>query len=344
MRALSKVRPGPGGLAHVEIPVPEPGPGEVRLRVRMAGLCGTDMQIWRDQSGYGQRIALPRVLGHEMVGTVDKLGAGVDGVRVGELVSVESHLPCWGCKACRTGRAHVCARTRYPGVDFDGGFAEFVTVPASIVWVNPPGTPLERASLMEPLGIAVHAALEGSGVQGQTVLVNGCGPIGLMNVAVARHFGASRVIAVEPNALRRRAAEALGADLVLDPSAVDVPAAVRQATAGEGAEVVFEYTGHPDGVRNTFAMVGQLGQVRWCASPSGEMPFNFGSWKRARPTIFNIHGRRLWDTWTQTARLVADPGFDLRPVISHTLPLAEAQSAFTLVDQGQAIKPVIVCG
>ena len=343
MLTLSKVQRGVGGLAITQREVRTPAPGEMLVKVHAAGVCGTDLQVYHDVGSYAQRVKLPTVLGHEMCGTVVEVGPLVERVKVGDLVSLESHIPCWSCRACLTGRAHVCPQTRYPGIDIDGAFAEYITVPASIAWRNPPGTSPQMAALLEPLGIAVHATLEGGGVAGQSVVVNGCGPIGLMNVAVARHFGAHRLIAVDPNPLRRAAAEQMGADRVVDPGAESPEAVVRSLTRGEGAQAVFEYSGHPDGLRNSFAMVAPLGHVRWCATPSKPVEFDFGAWRKGRPTIHNIHGRRLWDTWEQTAPLLYDGRIDLTPVVSHRVPLAEAGRAFELILAGQAIKPLIVC-
>lgn len=343
MLALSKVAAGPGGLAirHCEPRAPEAG--EILLKVIAAGVCGTDMQIYHGYGTFAQRVKLPTTLGHEMCGTVVQTGTGVTRVKVGDLVSLESHIPCGECIACRTGRAHVCPSTRYPGIDIDGTFAEYVTVPESIAWVNPAGTDPEMAALLEPLGIAVHATMEGMGVCGKSVVVNGCGPIGLMNVAVARHFGADKVFAFDPNTKRRELAVQLGADAAWDPTATQAAQVIKDATHGLGADVVFEYTGNPQGVLNTFAMVGSLGDVRWCATPAQPMEFDFGMWRKARPTIYNIHGRRLWTTWELAAPLVYGNKIDLAPIASHRIDLADGVKAFELIVQGQAIKPLIIC-
>ena len=343
MKTLSKVQRGIGGLAVVEKAPREPGPGEMLVKVSAAGVCGTDMSVYHDAGSYAQRVKIPTVLGHEMAGTVMQVGAGVDRVRVGDLVSIDSHIPCWNCRACTTGRAHVCPNTRYPGLDIDGAFAEYVTLPASIAWVNPPGTDPKLAALLEPLGIAVHATLEGHGVAGQTVVVNGCGPIGLMNIAVARRFGARRIIAVDPNPARRRTAETMGADIVVDPLTENPIQRVRDMTDGDGADVVFEYTGQAAGVHNCFGMVGALGEVRWCATPSKPMEFDFDIWRKRRPTIHNIHGRRFWQTWDVAAPLVYQHQIDLTPIASHELPLADAARAFDLILAGEAVKPLILC-
>jgi len=210
--ALSKTADGVGGLALTEHDVPEPGPGEIRIKVAAAGICGTDMQIYHWAPRMARRMALPRILGHEVSGSVDAIGDGVERVAIGDHVSLESHIFCGACEPCRRGRAHLCEATRYPGIDIDGAFAEYLVVPASIAWRNPKTLPHEVAAMLEPLGIAVHACLEGSGVKDQSVLVNGCGPIGLMAVTAARALGAARIAAADPNPLRRGQALKMGAD------------------------------------------------------------------------------------------------------------------------------------
>src|SRR3979490_49590 len=217
MLALCKIEGIEGGIALRDVPMPEPGPGEIRLKVAAAGICGTDMQIYKWAPRMARRMKLPRVLGHEMSGVIDALGPGVTGLKPGDRVSLESHVFCGVCKQCRTNRAHLCTSTTYPGVDFDGGFAEYAVAPARIARLNPPELPHEIAAMQEPSGIVVHASLEGSGVSGQSVLVNGCGPIGLMNVATARALGASRIIACDMNPIRLATAEKMGADRAVKP-------------------------------------------------------------------------------------------------------------------------------
>ena len=343
MLTLSKTRRGTNGLALVEKTPRDPEPDEILVKVHAAGVCGTDMSVYHDVGAFARRVGLPTVLGHEMSGTVVRLGTGVRSVAVGDFISIDSHIPCWRCRACQTGRAHVCPDTRYPGIDRDGAFAEYITVPASIAWVNPSGTRATDAALLEPLGIAVHATLEGSGVAGQTVVINGCGPIGLMNVAVARHFGARQVVAVDPNPTRRAVAERMGADVVIDPSSRSPVSVVDDLTRGERADVVFEYTGQAEGARNCFGMVGALGEIRWCATPAEAVEFDFGAWRKSRPTIYNIHGRRFWETWHVAAPLVYERRIDLAPIASHQIPLNESPRAFDLILSGAAIKPVILC-
>jgi threonine 3-dehydrogenase len=342
MLAYAKVAPETNGLALIHKEVRSPDAGEILIRMSAAGICGSDVQIYKWAPRYVNWIQLPRIIGHEMSGVVVQVGAGVDNVKTGDHVSLESHIACGVCHQCKTNRAHVCPNTRYPGVHVDGAFAEFVTVPASIAWVNPPDAPEHLTAVLEPFGIAMHATLEGTGVAGQSVLINGCGPIGLMNVGIARHFGAQRIIGVDPNPLRRKAALAMGADMVIDPANENVLARVNDLTHNQGADVVFEYTGQPEGVINAFACLTVGGDLRWCATPPHAMQFDFNMMRNKRPTVYNIHGRRLWETWVKGAPLIYENKIDLTPVLTHTLPLSEAARAFELILSGQAGKPLLV--
>jgi len=342
MRALCKVEAIEGGIAMRDVAMREPGPDEIRIKVGAAGICGTDMQIYKWAPRMARRMKLPCVMGHEVSGVIDALGAGVTILKAGDRVSLESHVFCGTCKQCTSGRAHLCTTTLYPGIDFDGGFAEYAVVPARIAWVNAPDLPHEIAAMQEPFGIAVHASLEGSGVAGQTVLVNGCGPIGLMNIAAARALGASLIIACDPNPLRRKTAALLGADRCVDPLAEDLPKLVRDMTGGDGVDVGIEYSGTEAGFRNVFECLTKGGDFRLVGAPPQAIAVDFTFWLLKCPRMINIHGRRIWDSWTQMKALLQSGKVDLRPLASHVLPLSEAQRGFDLILAGEAVKPILV--
>jgi len=338
---LSKIEAGPGGIAVVPREPRDPGPGEIRLRIEAAGVCGTDMQIYNWAPRMARRMALPRVLGHEASGVVEAVGTGVTNVKAGDHVSLESHIFCGTCKQCRGGKPHICTSTHYPGIDIDGVFAEHAVVPAQIAWVNPPELPHEVAALLEPLGIAVHAATEGSGVSGQAVLVSGCGPIGLMTVAVAARFGAWPIIAADLNPKRLAAAEALGATHLLNAGEVEVAAQARQITRGEGVDVAIEYSGSPAGFQACLAALTRGGEFRLVGAPANPLEVDFTRWLLDCPRIYNIHGRRIWQDWERMSALVLGGQLDLRPVVSHQLPLSEGARAFDLIRAGEALKPLL---
>lgn len=342
MLALAKIAPVTGGVDFVEREPRSPGPDEALVEVRAAGLCGSDINIWKWPPYLAKRVPVPCVLGHEGAGRVVEVGSRVTKVKPGDNVSMESHLFCGECYQCLTDRAHICVEKASPGVDFDGVFARYVTVPASILWVNDDDFPFEAGALMEPFGIGVHASLEGMGVSGLTVAINGCGPIGMMNVATARALGALKVIAIEPSELRRNMALKMGADLAIDPMAEDVAARVRDATRGRGADVVIEYSGQLAGLHNCIAMMTIGGDLRLCATPSGPVEYDFTAWKTKRPTIQNINGRRIWSTWVRAADLLREGKVNLAPLMGHVMPLSDGLKAFDLVFAGQALKPILI--
>ena len=342
MRALCKTDPIEGGIALCDVEPIDPGPDEIRIRTKAAGICGTDMQIYYWAPRMARRMKLPRVLGHEVSGVVDVIGTDVQNVSVGDHVSLESHIFCGKCRPCVMGKAHLCMATTYPGIDINGAFAEYLTVPAHIAWVNPPSLDHEIAAMLEPFGIAVHASLEGSGVAGQTVLVNGCGPIGLMNIAAARAFGAKTIIASDLNPLRLKTAETMGADRAVNAGEEDLKAIVSDITCDVGVDVAIEYSGSEAGFRAVFDCLAKGGDFRLVGAPPKAIPVDFTQWLLKCPVMHNIHGRRVWDSWRRSTQLIYDNEVDLSPIRSHVLPLSDAIKGFELIRSGDAVKPLLV--
>ncbi len=342
MRALCKTEPVEGGIALRDVEPLDPGPDDIRIRTKAAGICGTDMQIYYWAPRMARRMKLPRVLGHEVSGVVDVIGADVDNLTVGDHVSLESHIFCGECRPCIMGKAHLCMATTYPGIDINGAFADYLTVPSRIAWVNPPDLPHEIAAMLEPFGIAVHASLEGSGVAGQTVLVNGCGPIGLMNIAAARAFGAKTIIAGDLNPLRLKTAETMGADRAVNAGEEDLPAIVTDMTGGNGVDVAIEYSGSEAGFQAAFACLAKGGDFRLVGAPAAAIPVDFTQWLLKCPVMHNIHGRRVWDSWRRSTQLIYNNKIDLSPIRSHVLPLSDAVRGFELIKNGEAVKPLLV--
>ena len=342
MLALRKTRREPNGLSLDEIDQPgAPGPGQVLLRVLSAGICGTDLHIYK-WGAFAHRMRLPTVLGHEMCGRVEAVGEGVTRIRPGMRVSVESHVPCGACYTCNRGWSHICPNTRYPGVDFDGGFAAFTTLPECIVWPIPDDIDTPVAAMMEPLGIAVHASLESSGVSGQNVVISGCGPIGLMNIAVARALGANRIIATDVNPLRLKMAMAIGADRTINVANEDPVPVVRDVTRGCGADVMIEYSAQADSLSIAPELITNGGEVRLLGVPESPTEINLEPWLFKGLRILNLHGRRLFSSWESSTRLLVDGKIDIAPLVSHVLPLGEAENGFRACFDGTAIKVLLV--
>src|SRR5216684_708274 len=187
MKALRKMQPAKG-LQMDTVAVPAIGPSEVLVRVKTSSICGTDLHIYGWDRWSQGRIKPPVTLGHEFCGTVERMGDEVAAVKPGDFVSAEMHVNCGHCQQCRLGQGHICQNLRIIGIDQDGAFAEFVKIPASNIWKLDPAIPEHYGAILDPLGNAVHTVLAGA-IAGQAVLVTGCGPIGLMAIAVAKACG-----------------------------------------------------------------------------------------------------------------------------------------------------------
>src|SRR5216683_5346849 len=238
MQAIVKEKRA-AGLTVKSVPKPTAGPGEVLIAVRHAGVCGTDLHI-ADWDPWAQgRLKPPLVVGHEFAGEIESVGDGVTGLRAGHLVTAEGHIVCGHCLQCRTGNSHICQNTRIIGVDRDGAFAEYITMPATNVLTLDGGTiPTEVGAIMDPMGNAFHTVLTGGAeIPGSTVFIVGCGPIGCFAVGIARAAGAAKVIASDVNPNRLALAKKMGAHVLVNAKTDDVVRTVRAETAGEGADV-----------------------------------------------------------------------------------------------------------
>ncbi|MGH7742732.1 MAG: L-threonine 3-dehydrogenase, partial [Candidatus Eiseniibacteriota bacterium] len=275
MKAVVKTASGPGAQIR-EVPVPTCGPGELLLRVLRAGVCGTDLHIFEWDRWSQSRLKPPVTLGHEFVGEVLECGAGVTNFQTGERVSCESHVICGHCLACRTGQGHLCENTRILGVDLNGGFAQYVAVPAVNAWRAPANITLEAAAVMEPLGNAVHTAFSGP-LSACTIAVTGCGPIGLFGIAVARAAGAARVFASDVSPYRLELAKRMQADAVIDSSRENFAERVRQLTGGAGLDGVLEMSGSPQAMRDGLAALRNGGRLSLLGLP--KEPFDL-DWNR----------------------------------------------------------------
>src|SRR5579864_6575568 len=242
MLAVVKPKAAPGAEIR-EVKVPGFGRTDVLVKVKVASICGTDLHIYEWDRWAQNRIHPPLIPGHEFCGEVVAFGDEVNSVKEGDFVSAEMHVACGKCLQCRTGEAHICQNVKIIGVDADGAFAEYVVIPESNIWKLDPEIPLEYASILDPLGNAVHTVLAGE-IAAKSVAITGCGPIGLFSIAVAQAVGATSVFAIEVNEYRAQIARAMKADYVLNPAKENVRAIVMEKTGGIGVDVVLEMAGH----------------------------------------------------------------------------------------------------
>jgi len=342
VRALVKEVAGPG-FALREVPEPRIREDEVLIKVRRAGVCGTDVHIHEWDDWARGRCKPPFVVGHEFAGDVVEVGALVENVRTGDRVTAEGHIVDGTCLLCRTGNAHVCPHTKIIGVDRDGCFAEYIAMPATNVWHLDANVSYEIGGIHDPMGNAFHTALTHTELPGATVLVTGCGPIGLFAVGIARAAGASRVIASDVNERRLEIARTMGAHDAVHPSqAAD---AVKRATDGYGVDVVLEMSGVPSAIHQAFALVRVGGRVQMLGIPAKPMDVDFATEVIFKGiTIYGVVGRRMYDTWHQMTRFLRSGKFDPTPVITHRVPLEEFAEAIAAIKSGEAGKVVFEIG
>src|SRR6266853_2322623 len=337
MKALRKMRASKG-LQMDTVAVPSIGPTDVLVRVKTASICGTDLHIYGWDRWSQGRIKPPITLGHEFSGVVERVGEEVSAVKAGDKVSAEMHLNCGHCHQCRLGQAHICQNLRIIGIDQDGAFAEFVKIPASNIWRLDAAIPEHYGAILDPLGNAVHTVLAGP-IAGQTVLVTGCGPIGLMAIAVAKACGSSTVFATETNEQRRAMAKKMGADAVLNPAETDSVARIKAETSGTGVDVLLEMSGNPAAIQQGFRALRAGGRASLLGIPTESVPLDLVNdviFKGA--TVQGIYGRRMYDTWEQMTALLKAGRLNLEALFDERISLDKFESAFVKLQSGLAGK------
>jgi threonine 3-dehydrogenase len=236
---------------------------------------------------------------------------------------------------------HICANTRLIGVDRDGCFAEYIAIAAQNAWPNPPDLPLEVAVVQENFGNAVHTAFAAD-LRAKKVLVTGCGPVGLMTIAVARAIGARAVYATDISSFRIDFARRMGADLALHATEDPVVDQLNDATDGEGVDVLLEMSGSPSAIDQGFSLLKPGGEAALLGVSPAPFLFDWSHhivFKAAR--VLGISGRRLWQTWYQARGLIRSGAVDLSPLVTHRFKLSEFDKAFAAMASGQSGKVML---
>jgi threonine 3-dehydrogenase len=339
MTALRKLKPEQG-LVLQETAVPQLGPTDVLIRVRKAGICGTDGHIFGWDAWAQRRIHPPLTVGHEFMGFVAAVGEAVRGIVPGDRVSAEGHISCGACLLCRTGEAHICESVQIIGVDCDGAFAGYIRMPAVNVWPLDPDIPDDFGAIFDPLGNAVHTVMA-AGVSAKSVVITGVGSIGLMAIPVARAAGAARVFAVDVNREKLALAERVGADAVFDAGDPDLVDEILRLTGGDGADVLLEMSGSASAIDSGLQLLRNGGRAALLGIPPDDVKINLAERIIFKGlTVLGINGRKMFETWYQTQALVKSGRVDLRPIITHRLPLEQFAEGFDLMRSGKAAKIV----
>jgi len=329
MKALYKDGPH-AGLELVDRPDPVAGPDEVVIRVLRTGICGTDLHIQRWDDWAASAVKAPLIPGHEFYGEVVEVGPLVHDIAVGDRVSGEGHIVCGMCRNCRAGRRQMCIRTIGLGLQRDGAYAEYLTLPATNVWVHHADVTPELGAIFDPLGNAVHTALAFPLV-GEDVLVTGCGPIGLMAIAIARHVGARFITATDVSAPRLELAREMGADAVVDVSREDIADAQRALGMREGFDIGFEMSGAPSALPAMIDNMNHGGRIAMLGLPTGPFSVDWGKIVTHMLTLKGIYGREMFETWNamgamlQTSPVLRD---SITRIIAEVLPARDWEKGF----------------
>ena len=339
MKALVKAKSEPG-LWLEDVKIPNYGPDDVLIKVKKSAICGTDMHIYNWDAWARKTVPVPMVVGHEYVGEIHEVGANVKNYKPGDRVSGEGHIVCGVCRNCRAGRQHLCKDTVGVGVNRPGSFAEYVAIPASNVFPIPDDIPDETASILDPLGNAVHTALSFDLV-GEDVLITGAGPIGLMAAAVAVQAGARNVVITDVNNYRLDLARKLGNKVIAVNVAEQTLSDVRQQLGmKEGFDVGLEMSGNASAFRDMISNMVTGGKIALLGIPPSEIAIDWNHVIFKGLVIKGIYGREMYETWYKMAALLQS-GLNLNPILTHQFSIDDYEKGFAVMNSGQSGKVIL---
>ena len=319
---------GKNKLELVEMPTPEPSEGKAVVDIAYCGICGTDLHAYQSGEDYN-----PAICGHEWMGNVSALGSGISHVKEGDRVAIGISGACGQCAACRRGETAYC-ETAFMGLigvgpmaATHGGFAPSIAIDASRLYGVKKGVSDTEAAMLEPATVAVHAVRRTPMNLGDSVVVLGAGPIGLLTLQCAKAAGAGTVILIEPQASRRAFGEKLGADLILDPTTDDIAEKIQQHVGKDGADIVYECAGIPPTIAQSADLCRRGGVVSLVGFPSKPVEINAGNWLIKEVELVASLGY-LREEFDVAQNLVSDGRLQLGPLHTSTVSLNDIDDAF----------------
>lgn len=338
MKALIKQR-GEPGIWMGELAEPTIGPNDVLIRISKTSICGTDIHIYNWDPWAQRSITVPMAIGHEYCGTIVDMGSEVRGFDIGDRVCGEGHITCGHCRNCRAGRRHLCRNTVGVGVDRQGCFAEYLSLPGVNAFKLPDSIGDDVASILDPFGNAVHTALAFSMV-GEDVLIAGAGPIGIMAAAVARFVGARHVVITDVNDYRLGLAEQVGATRVVNVARESLDDTMHELAMQEGFDIGLEMSGNPMALREMLRTMHHGGSVAMLGIPAQETAIDWTEVIFKGITIKGIYGREMFETWYKMASLLQS-GLDITPVITHHFGINDYLEGFEIMGSGKSGKVIL---
>lgn len=333
----------PKSIEIQEIPIPEPKKDEALIKVYCIGICGSDVHYYEHGRIGRYVVEKPIILGHEVSGTIVKLGTEVKNLHVGDRVAVEPGIPCGKCEYCKSGRYNLCAEVEFMATPpFNGAWAEYITVKSDFLFKLPDNISFEEGALIEPLSVGFHAMKRGHVGPGDTLLVTGLGPIGLLTIEAAKMFGVSAIYGSDTIPMRRDLALELGAKNVIDPSKGSVQEQLKEITGGELMDILIETSGNPNAISETIRLVKRGGRVVYVGLPTVEsIAIDITSMIDAEIDMLGVF--RYVNTYSDAIRGLDHPFVKLKKVITDRYPLKEIQKAIEVAmnEKEKSIKIMI---
>ena len=338
MKALVKAK-SEIGLVLSEVDKPSIGSKDVLIRVKTTSICGTDLHIWNWDNWAQSAIKTPMTIGHEFMGVIDQIGSDVRGLNVGDRVSVESHIAGTKSRNAKAGKLHLDPDTVNLGVDRNGAFAEYVSVPETNVVPLPDSVGDELGAILDPFGNAVHAALSFDLV-GEDVLITGAGPIGIMSAAIAQHIGARRVLLTDINNERLALAKRVCNVETINPTEQSIADKMSAMGLKEGFDIGLEMSGSELALKEMVENMIMGGKVALLGLPSNEISLDLSKVIFKALNIKAIYGREIFETWYKGLALL-ESGLDIKNIITHNFEYSDFEKAFALLNDGKAGKVVL---
>lgn len=340
MKAIMKIARGVGNVEVREIDEPQVQPGQVKIHVRAAGLCGTDLHIYKDEF----RSWPPVVLGHEVAGEIADIGAGVTGWQLGDRVTTETYFStCGQCRYCRSGQTNLCLNRRSIGSGVNGGFTDFVVVPARNLHRLPENVDFETGALTEPLACVVHGVTSTPTVSpGDVAVIAGPGAIGLLTLQVVKAAGATVVmLGTDKDDHRLALARDLGADYLVNVQRDDPTELLRDLTVeGLGADVVYECSGAGPAASQLLELVRRRGRYVQIGLFGKSVAWDLDQlcYKEIVATGSNAS---VPSAWLKAVRLIGDGIVKTAPLITHRFPVTEWEKAFATFEDRAGVKAIL---
>jgi threonine 3-dehydrogenase len=339
MKALAKQKAERGIWMIEDAPIPEIGYNDVLIKIKKSAICGTDLHIHNWDAWAQKTIPVPMVVGHEYVGVIEKLGAGVTHLKVGQRVSGEGHVVCNHCRNCRAGKRHLCRNTMGVGVNRTGSFAEYLSLPAENVFPIPDDISDDMAAIFDPFGNAVHTALSFDLV-GEDILITGAGPIGIMAAAVCKHAGARHVVITDVNPYRLDLARKMGVTRAVDVSKEKLSDVMEELNMLEGFDVGLEMSGIESAFHDMLDNLNNGGKLALLGIPSKDIAIDWNKIIFKGLIVKGIYGREMYETWYKMVTMLQS-GLDIDKIITHRFPIDEFQKGFDAMNSGECGKVIL---